>query len=60
MRILETQLAPQSDIGRVVLGVLVAVLATVALLAWSPANACDSSIGPWHAITVATPLAGET
>ena len=42
MRVFEFPVAPQSGIGRVVLGVLVAVLATVALLAWSPANAYDS------------------
>jgi len=42
MRIFETPLAPQSGLGRVVLGVLVAVLATAALLAWTPANADDS------------------
>jgi len=42
MRIFETPLAPQSGLGRVVFGVLVAVLATVALLAWTPANADDS------------------
>jgi len=42
MRIFETPLAPQSGIGRVVFGVLVAVLATAALLAWTPANADDS------------------
>ena len=42
MRIFETPLAPQSGLGRVVFGVLVAVLATAALLAWTPANADDS------------------
>ncbi len=42
MRIFETPLAPQSGLGRVILAVLVAVLATAALLAWSPANADDS------------------
>jgi len=42
MRVFEYPVAPQSGIGRVVLGVLVAVLATVALLTWSPANAYDS------------------
>ena len=42
MRIFQTPLAPQSGLGRVVFGVLVAVLATVALLAWTPANADDS------------------
>jgi Ca-activated chloride channel family protein len=42
MRIFESPLAPQSGIGRVLFGVLVAVLATVALLAWSPASADDS------------------
>ena len=42
MRIFQTPLAPQSGLGRVVLGVLVAVLATAALLAWTPANADDS------------------
>ena len=42
MRIFQCPLAPQSGIGRVLLGVLVAVFATVALLAWSPANAYDS------------------
>lgn len=42
MRIFESPLAPQSGIGRVLIGVLVAVFATVALLAWSPANAYDS------------------
>ncbi|MGZ5892931.1 MAG: VIT and vWA domain-containing protein [Caldimonas sp.] len=42
MRIFESPLAPQSGLGRVLVGVLVAVLATLALLAWSPANAYDS------------------
>ncbi len=42
MRIFQTPPAPQSDLGRVIFAVLVAVLATVALLAWSPANADDS------------------
>ena len=42
MRIFETPLAPQSGLGRVIFGVLVALLATAALLAWSPANADDS------------------
>lgn len=42
MRMFESPLAPQSGIGRVVVGVLVALFATVALLAWSPANAYDS------------------
>ena len=42
MRIFEPPLAPQSGIGRVIVGVLVAVFATLALLAWSPANAFDS------------------
>ena len=42
MRIFETPLAPQSGLGRVIFGVLVAVLATAALLAWSPAHADDS------------------
>lgn len=42
MRILETPLAPRSGLGRVIFAVLVAVLATAALLAWSPANADDS------------------
>jgi hypothetical protein len=37
MRIFETPLPPQSGLGRVIFGVLVAVLATAALLAWSPA-----------------------
>ena len=41
MRIFETPLAPQSGLGRVIFGVLVAVLATAALLAWTPANADD-------------------
>ncbi|MEO5883223.1 MAG: VIT and VWA domain-containing protein, partial [Caldimonas sp.] len=42
MRIFKTTLAPQSGMGRVIFGVLVALLATAALLAWSPANADDS------------------
>ena len=42
MRIFETPLAPQSGLGRVIFGVLVAVLATAALLAWTPANADDA------------------
>ena len=42
MRIFEPPLAPQSGIGRVIVGVVVAVVATIALLAWSPANAFDS------------------
>ena len=42
MRFFQPPLAPQSGLGRVVFGVLVAVLATAALLAWSPANADDS------------------
>ena len=42
MRIFETPVAPQSGLGRVIFGVLVAVLATAAMLAWSPANADDS------------------
>ena len=42
MRIFETPLAPQSGLGRVVFGVLVSVLATVALLVWMPANPDDS------------------
>ncbi len=37
MRIFESPLAPQSGIGRVIVGVV--VVATLALLAWSPANA---------------------
>ena len=42
MRIFETPPAPQSGLGRVIFGVLVALLATLALLAWTPANADDS------------------
>ena len=42
MRIFEPPLAPQSGMGRVIVGVMVAVFATIALLAWSPANAYDS------------------
>jgi hypothetical protein len=42
MRIFEPPLAPQSGIGRVIVAVLIAVVATIALLAWSPANAFDS------------------
>jgi Ca-activated chloride channel family protein len=42
MRIFESPLAPRSGLGRVVFCVLVALLATAALLAWSPANADDS------------------
>ncbi len=45
MRIFQCSLAPQSGIGRVIVAVLVAVFATMALLAWAPANAyiCDRS-----------------
>ena len=42
MRIFETPMAPQSGFGRSIFAVLVAVLATAALLAWSPASADDS------------------
>ena len=42
MRIFETPVAPQSGLGRVIFGMLVAVLATAALLAWTPAHADDA------------------
>ncbi len=42
MQFLECPLTPQSGLGRVVVGVVVAVMASAALLAWSPANAFDS------------------
>jgi len=42
MRYLGCSLMPMSSIGRVVAAVVVAVVATAALLAWSPANAFDS------------------
>jgi hypothetical protein len=35
MRFFITSLAPRSEIGRVVAAVVIAVLATIALLAWS-------------------------
>ena len=37
MRFFMASLVPQSEIGRVVAAVVIAVLATVALLAWSSA-----------------------
>ncbi len=47
MRIFEPSLAPQSGIGRVIAGVVIAVVATIALLAWSPASAFDAgAAGP--------------
>ena len=42
MRFFQCSPAPQSAFGRVLVAVLVAVFATAALLAWSPANAYDS------------------
>ena len=53
MRIFETPVAPQSGLGRVIFGVLVAVLATAALLAWTPANADDSDASGVSKIRIA-------
>ena len=41
MRFFKSPLTPQSEIGRVVAAVLIAVLATIALLEWSPAPDAD-------------------
>jgi len=42
MRFLDSSLAPRSAVGRVIVAAVVAVIATAALLAWSPASAFDS------------------
>ena len=41
MRFFKGPLAPQSEVGRVVVAVLVAVIATVALLEWTPVGPSD-------------------
>lgn len=42
MRFFKGPLAPQSEVGRVVVAVLVAVIATVALLEWTPVSPSDN------------------
>lgn len=42
MRFFKRPLVPQSEVGRVVVAVLIAVIATVALLEWTPASTVDA------------------
>jgi len=42
MRFFKGPLAPQSEVGCVVFAVLVAVIATVALLEWTPVGPSDN------------------
>jgi hypothetical protein len=42
MRFFKWPLTPRSEIGRVIVAVLIAVFATIALLEWSPASPSDT------------------
>lgn len=58
MRFFKGPLAPQSEVGRVVVAVLVAVIATIVLLEWTPVSPSDNE--PPHSGRSTSRTAGTT
>jgi hypothetical protein len=56
MRFFKGPLSPQSELGRVIVAVLIAVFATIALLEWTPSGPPDA--GAAKARRGAGPAAG--